>query len=213
MKILFDTNILIDLEDNKIIDNQFSQFYRLAIINNCKVLYHPKAIPQDIGRDKNIGRQRIIKSKLSKYEKLTDFAEPNQNFLSNFKNSKINDRIDNKQLYQVYKNYVDIFVTQDKGIHKNAKKIDLTDTVLDIKQALSLLEETFTLKIPKHPILQEHSIRELENKFSSPFFDSFRDDYGENTFNNWLQKCARKNRKCYSLIENKVLKAILYLQH
>ncbi len=209
MRILIDTNILIGLEDNKIIEKSFANFYRLAIQNSCNLLYHPKAIPLDISRDKNQERKEIINSKLLKYEILEDFAKPSKDFISNLKNSKINDEIDNKQIYQVYKNYVDLFVTQDMGIHKNAKKIGLSKKVLTIKQALEHLESLFTFQIPHHPILEEHSIRKIENKFNDTFFDSLRADYGEEQFNNWLKKCARKNRKCYTLIVDDKIEAIL----
>ena len=209
MRILIDTNILINLEDNKVINKQFSEFYRLAITNNCKVLYHPNAIPIDISRDKNTDRKAIIKSKLDKYEKLIDFSEPTTEFKNHIGGKKINDEIDNKQLYQLSKNYVDVFVTQDNGIHKNAKKIGLQTKVLDVNQILHLLEEQFTIKIPTHPILKEHSIREIESKFDSNFFDSLREDYGGVIFDKWLAKCLTKNRKCYTLIVNDELQAIL----
>lgn len=209
MRILIDTNILINLEDNIVINKQFSEFYRLAITNNCKVFYHPKAIPVDISRDKNSNRKEIITSKLDKYEKLKDFSEPTKDFKTHIGEKKINDEIDNKQLFQLFKGYVDVFVTQDNGIHKNARKIGIQEKVLKIEEILFLLEEQFTIKIPTHPILKEHSIREIENKFSSRFFDSLREDYGEKDFNNWLAKCATKNRKCYSLIVDEELQAIL----
>ncbi|MEE9432114.1 MAG: hypothetical protein V3V16_13780 [Melioribacteraceae bacterium] len=209
MKILIDTNILIALEDHQVIEKSFSKFYRLAITNNCKVLYHPRAIPEDIERDRNVQRKQIIKSKLDKYEALKDHAIPTSNFLSNVINAKTNDKTDNKQLFQLYKDFVDIFLTQDKGIHKNAKKVKLEDKVLSIEKGLILLEEQFTFRIPTHPILREHSIREIETKFKSSFFDSLRDDYGIGEFNNWLIKCSRNNRKCYSLIVDDNLQAIL----
>jgi ribosomal protein S18 acetylase RimI-like enzyme len=209
MKILIDTNILIGLEDNRIITETFAKFFRIAITNDCEILYHPKAIPVDINRDKNEERKEIIISKLHKYQKLQDFAIPTFEFMSNLNNNKINDEIDNKQLFQLKKGFVDIFVTQDNGIHKNANKLNLNKKVLKIEQALKLLEEQFTFIIPSHPILQEHSIREIETKFKSPFFDSLREDYGETEFNGWLQKCVFKNRKCYSLIVNDNLQAIL----
>ncbi|CAA0238974.1 hypothetical protein [Tenacibaculum maritimum] len=209
LRILIDTNILIGLEDNRIITETFAKFYRIAITNDCKILYHPTAIPIDVSRDKNSDRKNIIKSKLQKYETLKDYAKPTIDFLSKFKNTKINDEIDIKQLFQLEKEFVDIFVTQDKGIHKNASKINLDNKVLNIEQTLNLLEEQFTFKIPSHPILQEHSIRDIESKFSSSFFDSLREDYGKTEFNNWLQKCVSKNRKCYSLIVEDNLQAIL----
>jgi hypothetical protein len=159
LRILIDTNILIELEDNRVITESFAKFYRIAITNECEILYHPKAIPIDVSRDKNTERKKIIISKLNKYQSLQDYAKPTTEFTSNLKNSKINDEIDNKQLFQLKKEFVDYFVTQDNGIHKNATKISLSSKVLTIDQALKLLEEQFTFKIPSHPILREHSIR------------------------------------------------------
>ncbi|GHT46467.1 hypothetical protein AGMMS49965_24060 [Bacteroidia bacterium] len=209
MKILIDTNILIQLEDNRVIDKKFASFYQLAVSNNCKVIYHSEAIPNDISRDTNQERKDIIKSKLQKYENLANFAKTTDDFNAQLGASRINDRIDNIQLFQLYKGYVDYFVTEDKGIHTKAKRINLEDKVLDISKMLSLLEEQFTIKVPQHPILKEHSIREIEDKFSSSFFDSLREDYGNEDFNNWLQKCVQKDRKCYSLIVDNQLQALL----
>lgn len=209
MRILIDTNILIELEDNRVISDTFSKFYRIAITNQCNLLYLPKSISKDINRDKNKERREIIISKLNKYQPLQDYAEPSKEFLAKLKISKINDEIDSKQLFQLERGYVDIFVTQDKGIHKNAKKINLNRNVLTIDQALILLESQFTYKIPSHPILREHSIREIESKFNDKFFDSLKEDYGEFEFDKWLNKCTKENRKCYSLIVEDCLQAIL----
>ncbi len=209
MKILIDTNILINLEDNKVINESFAQFYRLAISNNCKILFHPLGIPLDLARDKNEERKQITQSKLQKYEKLEDYSEPSDSFNKNIGSKKENDRIDNLQLYQLYKNYVDYFITEDNGIHQKAKKIGKQEKVLKVADILNLLEESFTIKIPTHPILKEHSIREIENKFNDEFFDSLREDYGKSIFNSWLKKCAEKNRKCYTLQVENELRAIL----
>jgi len=209
LKLLIDTNILIQLEDNKVINEKFAGFYKLAISNNCKILYHPEAIPNDISRDANRERKEIIKSKLQKYEILEDYAKKTDEFNSQLGTNRINDKIDNIQLFQLYKGYVDYFITEDKGIHRKAKQVNVEHRVLNISDILSLLEEQFTIKIPFHPILKEHSIREIEDKFDSSFFDSLREDYGVENFNTWLQKCVCNNRKCYSLIVENQLQALL----
>lgn len=209
MKILIDTNILIQLEDNRIIEKDFSKFYKLAISNGCKVLYHPDAIPQDIKRDKNTERKNVILSKLEKYEQLENYAIPSIEFVENIKDEKINDKIDNRQLFQLFKEYVDLFVTQDNGIHSKASKFNLSTKVLNITDALDLLEKQFIIEIPKHPILREQSIRDLENYVDSHFFDSLRDDYGVESFNKWIKKCIKENRKCYSLIVDSKIQALL----
>lgn len=209
MKILIDTNILIQLEDNKIIEKDFSTFYSLAISNRCKILYHPTAIAKDIERDKDTERKNVILSKLEKYEKLENYAQPSYEFLENIKDNKINDKIDNRQLFQLFKGYVDCFVTQDKGIHSKASKFGLESKVLSVKNALERLEKQFLIEIPQHPILKEQSIRNIESHFDSEFFDSLRNDYGTDKFKEWLEKCVREDRKCYSLIVENSLQALL----
>ncbi|GHT53727.1 hypothetical protein AGMMS49982_17270 [Bacteroidia bacterium] len=209
IKILIDTNILIKLEDNIVIDKSFASFYQFAVSNNCKILYHPEAIPDDINRDTNQERKDIIKSKLQKYEPLTNFAQISDDFNKELGASRINDTIDNAQLFQLYKGYVNYFVTEDKGIHTKAKRINLENRVLNISGILSLLEEQFVINVPQHPILQEHSIRKIEDKFDSAFFDSLKADYGEEYFKRWLQKCVQEDRKCYSLIVENELQALL----
>lgn len=209
LKLLIDTNILIQLEDNRVINEKFAGFYKLAISNNCKILYHPEAIPYDINRDVDVERKKIIKSKLQKYEILENFSKLTDEFNGQLGANRVNDKIDNVQLFQLYKGYVDYFVTEDKGIHTKSKRINLEKKVLNISDILSLLEEQFIIKVPQHPILREHSIREIENKFSSTFFDSLREDYGVESFNNWLQKCVKEDRKCYSLVVDEQLQALL----
>lgn len=209
MKILIDTNILIQLEDHKIIEKDFSKFYNLAISNGCKVLFHPDAISKDIERDKNTERKKVILSKLEKYERLENFGLPTEEFLENIKDENINDKIDNRQLFQLYKGYVDFFVTQDNGIHSKSLKIGLGEKVLNIKDVLDLLEKQFIIEIPQHPILSEQSIRKIEKYFDTEFFNSLRFDYGFDYFNKWLSKCVKEDRKCYSLIVEDKLQAIL----
>ncbi|MDR1680144.1 MAG: EVE domain-containing protein [Prevotellaceae bacterium] len=209
MRILIDTNILIQLEDNRVINGKFASFYKLAISNNIKLFYHPEAVPNDINRDTNQERKEIIKSKLQKYETLENYAKITDEFNNQLGTNRINDKIDNIQLFQIHKNYVDYFITEDKGIHTKAKRINLEEKVLNTSDILSLLEEQFVIKVPQHPILREHSIREIEDKFSSSFFDSLREDYGIDSFNAWLQKCVHNDRKCYSLIVENELQALL----
>ena len=207
MQILIDTNILIHLEDNKIVDDKFSCFYRLAISNNCKILYHPLAIPNDLQKDTNIQRREITLSKLRKYEALQDYAQPTDDFLSKVKNANSHDNADNMQLYQLYKGYVDYFVTEDQGIHQNAKRVNVEHNVLTVADIEKVINERFTITIPSHPILSEKSIRAIEDKFSSPFFDSLREDYVD--FDLWLKKCVKENRKCYTLQVDDEIRALL----
>lgn len=208
MRILVDTNILIHLEDNKILDKEFSAFYNLAISNNCEVLYH-KASLEDLSKDKNEERQTIIKSKLAKYSELKNPAKLDPEFSNNIGEKKDNDRIDNTQLYQLTKGYVELFVTNDKGIKKKAEKIGLERLVMSSKEALDYLDKKFTLIIPEHPVLEHVSVRKLEEDFDSPFFTSLKNDYNPDKFVQWIGKCAKEDRQCYRLKVDGNLSALL----
>ncbi len=79
MRILIDTNILIHLEDNKVVDKVFYRFYNLAISNNCSVLYHP-ALLKDLANDNDEERKKIIKSKLEKYTPMENYVTLDNQF-------------------------------------------------------------------------------------------------------------------------------------
>ncbi|MCW3102714.1 MAG: hypothetical protein JWO09_1154 [Bacteroidetes bacterium] len=208
MRILIDTNILIHLEDYKVVNEQFAKFYQLATSNKCDVYYHPACI-KDLKRDNDTGRQLITLSKLNKYVQMPDTVAPTAEFLNNVGQKGENDAVDNQQLYQVYKNYIDYFITEDKGIHNKSIKLNLQAKVLHVSDALKLLNEKYTLIIPQHPLLQECSIREIENEINDPFFDSLRENYSG--FNNWFLKCAKENRKCYLLrVDQKIAAILIY---
>lgn len=206
MRILIDTNILIHLEDNQVISDVFAKFYQLAILNKCDLYYHPFCL-KDVKRDKDSERQQITISKLQKYIPMPDPALPSEEFISIVGQKKENDEVDNNQLYQVVKGYVEYFITEDKGIHTKAIKLNVHRKVLSIVQGLKLLHEQFNLVIPQHPVLKECSIRDIENEITDTFFDSLRDGYPE--FNDWFSKCVRENRRCYILRVDGQISAIL----
>lgn len=211
MRILIDTNILIHLEDNKVINDQFAKFYQLAISNKCDVYYHPACL-RDVKKDKDLQRQSITLSKLNKYAQMPDPATPSAAFITLVGQKNDHDEIDNQHLYQVQKGYVDYFITEDKGIYTKAKKINLEGKVISVSDGLKLLQEKYTLIIPQHPLLQECSTREIEKELSDGFFDSLRENYSG--FNKWfIEKCAKQNRYCYVLrIDSKVSAILVFHQ-
>lgn len=207
LRIEIDTNILIHLEDNKVISDPFAKFYQLAVLNKCDVYYHPACL-RDIKKDKDEERQRITLSKLNKYVLMPDPAAPTIDFVGLVGEKKDNDEIDNAQLFQVYKGYVDYFITEDNGIHSKAAKLNLSEKVLTVANGLKLLQERYTLVIPQHPLLQECSTREIEKELNDEFFNSLREGYLG--FNSWfIEKCAKQNRHCYVLRVNNKISAML----
>jgi len=206
MRILFDTNIIIALEDNKIIEANFSDFFRYAISNQCDVYYHPDCL-KDISRDKDSQRREIILSKFKKYELLQNPAGLTEEFIKIVGQKNENDRIDNKQLFQLYSGYVELFVTEDKEIKKKAQKIDCRDNVLSIKDALNKLKQKFDYTVPRHPVIYHCSVRKIKERINESFFDSLKADY--QGFIEWFEKCIKQDRECYNIIIDGKLAALL----
>jgi len=208
MRILIDTNILIKLEDNHIIDDNFSSFYNYAKANSCNVYIHPNS-RKDLRNDSDSDRKNISLSKLSKYEELPNPAKSDLTFSNLVGEKNSNDAIDNSLLIQIYKGYVELLVTEDKGLIKKAAKLSIGFKVLNVNNALRLLKQKFSIVIPNHPELRHLSIRDLIAFREDTFFDSLKDDY--KGFDNWLDKCAKANRHAYVLfIENKLSALLIY---
>jgi L-amino acid N-acyltransferase YncA len=205
MHILIDTNIIINLEDNKILEQNFSRFIQLATSNGCNIYFH-KDCEKDILNDKDLKRKQITLSKLRKYTSFPNPAEPTKEFIEKVGQNKHNDEIDNKQLFQAYLNYTDLFVTNDNGILKKAVKLNLSN-VINVNDAAELLADRFTLRIPQHPLLEHLSLRDLVNNLENEFFDSLRIDY--NDFDKWFAEGAKNNRQCYVFKSNEKICAIL----
>ncbi len=206
MKILIDTNIIIHLEGDKVVDTNLSSFYQFAISNKCEIFYHPHCL-RDIKRDKDLKRKEITLSKFKKYNPFPDPAVITSDFIKVIGQKKENDEIDNIQLFQIYKGYADLLITEDYGIKAKSRIVALDTKVLGIEEGLKVLRDKYILVVPQHPSLTECSIREIENNLSDDFFDSLRESYPG--FEKWFLKCARENRKCYLLRTDSVISAIL----
>jgi len=205
MRTLIDTNILIALEDDHILESRFSDFVREAS-KNSDVLIHPASI-KDIERDKNKKRKAKMISKLSKYQKLDKPPEPDPDFKSLIGDLKnLNDEVDATLLYAVHRNSVNFLVTEDKGIHRKAKIFGLHERVLNVNHALSLFEKLAYREIPEHTLIQAMPCHNLN--IDDPFFDSLREDYNGKNFNKWFEKICQEGRDCWALHENDNLMAL-----
>lgn len=196
MRVLFDTNIIIGREDHKIISEDLQNLLR--IINKLKIdiLLHPKCI-EDIRRDKDSSRKKVILSKFKTYQILEKFPkiQRDNDFIRTIgEPTRINDEIDNLLLYALKRNAVNLLLTEDLGIHKKAKKLDLSHRVLNIIEALNLLRKELPVDVKTPPTLQKSTVSNLDVK--DPIFDTLRSDY--KGFDEWLAKKASSGRECWT---------------
>ena len=105
-----------------------------------------------------------------------------------------NNEIDNALLYCVYKDAVDLLVTEDRRLIAKAARIGVDNRVFLISDALDLFKSLSpTEKTMAPPGVEEDYIYNL--KLSDPIFTTLKGDYEE--FEEWFRKISRQGRKCW----------------
>lgn len=210
MKVLIDTNIVIYREDDSVIQESLSKMFRLFNSVPVSVYIHPASI-EDIKRDKDQKRQKIIFSKTKVYPHFPNPPDPftDESFISQVGpiNSE-NDKVDVRILYALYREGVDYLITEDVEIHKRASQIGIGDRVFSIYDSLDFFNSYIVEKpisiVP--PSLQEKYLHEI--KIEDPIFDTLRKDYPG--FDDWYASKANDHRKCLAyFMQDDQLGAIL----
>ena len=139
-KILIDTNIIINLEDNKEIGTNYSAFNRICAEYGIQIYIHESSY-QDILQDKNEDRKKISLSKLEKYPRIHKTPRTKQQKEADFgpiKNS--HDEVDTDLLVSLELNLTDVLITEDKGLKTRVKNGALNQKVLNVAEALNELK-------------------------------------------------------------------------
>lgn len=196
MRVLLDTNILIPREDQRIIPRELNQFLRLLHETGATVLLHPGSL-KDIDRDEDEARRTVLRSKLMSYAVLE--APPQYELDPVFckiagDTDRPNDKIDNSLLYAVYRDSVNLFITEDRKLLGKAARANLADRVLTTAQASSVLRRLLpNEEVGKPAALRDDYVYNLDA--ADPFFDSLKQEYSE--FPEWTKKIAADARKCW----------------
>lgn len=194
MRILIDTNIIIPLEDSsKILEASFAKLLQLCSENSHHLLIHPFSL-DDLERDKNELRKKSLQSRLEKYKSLDNPPVFDDNFIVEkaLLPRKDNDRVDNAMLAAVYNNAAHWLITEDRGIHKKAFALGISNKVYYIQQSVEALQGLY-------PNRYEIELPNIETVFlydinsDDPFFDSLREDY--DGFNEWFKDKQAEGRK------------------
>lgn len=195
-KFLIDTNVLIGLEDNRIIDERFSNLTRLCAIYNIGIFVHSANV-DDIQRDSRPDRREITTSKLSKYRKLDGIFERTKSELEADygKIGSLNDHCDTRLLDALRIGVVDFVVTEDNGLLRRAERAGLRSQAMNVVEAVSWIKRSFDdLPVDLPFVIDKHA---YEIDLRDPFFDSLRSDHD---FDRWFrEKCVAEHRKCWVL--------------
>ena len=181
--------------------------------NQVGIVVHPSS-RKDILRDADEDRKKIMLSKIGAYETLKMPPDPDEDIFFRSaipKNQNPRDMIDDNILYALYKNAVDLLITNDYGIKDKAKKLSLDERVFDLGEAVYFFQQQFA-PFPGH--VAPDSVRNipLHNlDLADVFFDSLRASYPE--FNDWFSKKARDGESAWVYRrENNSIGAFLMLK-
>lgn len=207
MKIILDTNILIHVEDPKVLPPNLQNLMKIFREHGYLKFIHPASL-RDIENDQNEQRKEIILSKLRGYPPIKSPPKPTINFLSIMGPSRSSNEInDNEILFAIYKNAANFLITEDKGLYKKACKINLEDRVLSIDSALGYFNELYGRMIPTHALLKEDFLHNID--IEDTFFDSLKEEY---EFRKWFNDKSIEGRKCWVYYEDYHIKALLILK-
>jgi GNAT superfamily N-acetyltransferase len=200
LKLLIDTNVIIpldptspgDLHDNTQVATELQN---LAYEVHAQLWVHPAA-SKDLSRDPDPVRRDLRERLIRKYLSLSN-PPPDAAVTAvvGAATSDHNDWVDNQLLAALHADAVDYLITEDRRIFRKARTLGVEHRVFTIAAAIAHLRSLFDRAPVPPPAVR--SAKAYELNIQDPIFDSFREDYGSDSFNSWLQKCRREHRQTW----------------
>ena len=214
MRILIDTNVIINREEDKIVSSELQELLETISQLNYQILVHPLSV-SEIAKDEDERRREINLSKIGTYLKLEQppALTSDSPFFSLLGITEVDhekDRVDNNLLYCVYKDAVHLLITDDKKIINKAKKLDIADKVLNVNDALvyfRIIPNPHKITLTTSPAIKETPVYNID--LADPFFDDLKNDYGGHDFVDWWGRISKQGRKAWVYYTDKGIGAIL----
>jgi len=197
-RVLLDTNILIYREDDRVISQAIQELLSVLQKAQAEILIHPLSL-DDLRRDRDERRRAVILSKAGTYPVLEAAPDPlaDDHFFTLIGIQEEASRsvgVDEAILYAVYRDAVDFMITEDRGIHRRARRLGIHDRVLAADDAIRVFERYLVKdQTISPPALKEDYVYNVN--INDPIFDSLRQDYPE--FRDWFKTVSRQGRKCF----------------
>lgn len=205
IRMLLDTNVLIQTEDNQKIKSNFAALFEKCQKHGIRLFLHDGTI-EDINKDADQSRRDITLSKVKKYPLLEDIPLPDKADLEVSYGSigKDNDYIDVKLLHALKIKSVSFLITEDAGIHTRARKAALEDQVLLVSEAVDWIRQTYEPKSVKLPYVKSLKCHQVD--VSQEIFQTLKENYPG--FEEWFGKCIEQHRDCWTVQEEDKIIAI-----
>ena len=207
MRILLDTNIIIHRETSKVHNQDIGKLFQWFDKTHVSKIIHPLSI-EEISTHKDPDVVTTMKVKMENYIPLkTESEEVEVIARLRVLDKTRNDFIDTSLLKELHNGRVDFLVTEDRGIHRKAEKLGISEKVFTID---SYIEKATS----ENPDLKDYKVLAVKKEyfgnvdFKSDFFTSFKEDYAE--FADWFNKKA--DNICYICYADGEIGAFLYLK-
>lgn len=207
MRILLDTNIIIHREASKVYNQDIGLLFHWLDKLHYEKCIHPATV-DEINSYQDEEVVNTMKIKIVNYNVLRTLSQDTPQTLYLNSLDKIqNDFNDTAILKELLNNRIDYLITEDKGIHKKAKFLGISEKVFKI--------DSFIEKVSfENPELSEYKVLSVKKEFfgninlKDNFFSSFLEDYQE--FEWWFNK--KSDNISYICETNGEVKAFLYLK-
>lgn len=207
MRTLLDTNIIIHREASRVINEDIGLLFNWLDKLHIDKCVHPLSI-EEVSGHKDPEIVKTMKIKMGNYN-LLQTESPECEQIKDIRKNDVtrNDFIDTSILKEVFNNRVNYLITEDRGIHKKAILLGISEKIFTID---AFLEKV----IAENPSLKEYTVLSVKKEFfgnlnlSDTFFDSFKEDYFE--FQEWFN--SKSDKSSYVCVTNDKVRAFLYLK-
>lgn len=199
VNLLLDTNIILPLEPASAADLESGSSRAVRLFNLAQevgvgLFTHPQQI-LDIESDKDDARRQLRLVLLKKYRSLHS-PPPLTHRVQEAAGSPeagSNSWVDAHLAAALDQNSVDYLVSEDRGLHRLCRRLDIESRCLTLDAALDLLSAEQTQIPDSPPAVVSMIAYELDER--DPIFEGLRSDYAG--FDEWLAKCKREHRRAW----------------
>jgi len=190
MRILFDANVFTYQEEDNVLSENLQELLNILSEAKADVAIHPSSLDER--------RKEVMSFKIGTYPFLETPPNPKGDieYMDMVRNNTENDNeISNIILYSAYKDATDFLITENRGIHKKASKLGLTDRILLIDEALQIFKNYLYVDATvAPPALKNEFVKNLN--YEDPIFDSLKEEYRPE-FGSWFKRISLKGRKSW----------------
>ncbi len=207
MRVLLDSNIIIHREASRVINEDIGSLFNWLDRLHYEKCVHPLTL-EEISKYQNEDVVKTITIKIKNYDQLkTESPESDEITSIRANDTTRNDFIDTSLVKEVFNGRVDFLITEDRGIHRKAAILQISERIFTID---SFLEKV----LAENPALKDYKVLAAKKAYmgniniKDPFFDSFKEDYKE--FESWFNK--KSDAESYVCITDQSVKAFLYIK-